>query len=53
MFYNGHRPHQGVANARPLYPLPTSITDPQGIIRLEIRRRDRLGGILHEYQPAA
>ena len=21
-FYNGHRPHQGIANPRPLYPLP-------------------------------
>ena len=21
-FYNGHRPHQGIANARPLHPLP-------------------------------
>jgi putative transposase len=21
-FYNGHRPHQGIANARPLYPHP-------------------------------
>src|SRR5258706_9824265 len=27
-FYNGHRPHQGLANARPLYTLPTSLTDP-------------------------
>ncbi|WP_406425450.1 integrase core domain-containing protein [Streptomyces sp. NBC_00842] len=52
-FYNGHRPHQGIANARPLYPLPTPITDPHGITRLDIRRRDRLGGTLHEYQHAA
>jgi len=22
-FYNSHRPHQGIANARPLQPLPT------------------------------
>ncbi|MFI0468294.1 integrase core domain-containing protein [Saccharopolyspora sp. 5N102] len=22
-FYNTHRPHQGIANARPLHPLPT------------------------------
>ena len=27
-FYNAHRPHQGIANARPLHPLPPPITDP-------------------------
>jgi transposase InsO family protein len=52
-FYNSHRPHQGIANARPLYPLPPAITDPQKIARLDIRRRDRLGGLLHEYEHAA
>jgi len=29
-FYNEHRPHQGIANARPREPLPESITDPTG-----------------------
>jgi len=52
-FYNGHRPHQGIANARPLHPLPTQITDPDRMTRLSVRRRDRLGGILHEYEHAA
>jgi putative transposase len=52
-FYNGHRPHQGIANARPLCPLPTGIADPDEIADLNIRRRDRLGGILHEYEHAA
>ncbi|MCW2887585.1 MAG: hypothetical protein JWL58_4447 [Streptosporangiaceae bacterium] len=52
-FYNGHRPHQGVANARPLRPLPPPITDQDQIARLHIRRRQRLGGILHEYEHAA
>lgn len=52
-FYNGHRPHQGLANARPLYPLPAQVADPDKLDRLDIRRRDRLGGILHEYQRAA
>jgi putative transposase len=52
-FYNGHRPHQGIANARPLHPLPAPITDPGEIARLDIRKRDRLGGILNEYQHAA
>ena len=52
-FYNGHRPHQGIANARPLCPLPTPIADPDTMAHLNIRRRDRLGGILHEYEHAA
>jgi hypothetical protein len=50
---NGHRPHQGLANARPLHPLPTPIAEPDDIARLRVRRRDRLGGILHEYEHAA
>jgi putative transposase len=52
-FYNAHRPHQGIANARPLHPLPEPITDPDEIARLDIHRTDRLGGLLHEYQHAA
>ncbi|MFE5157831.1 integrase core domain-containing protein [Streptomyces sp. NPDC056697] len=51
--YNSHRPHQGIADARPLHPLPPPITDPDAIAHLDIRRRDRLGGTLHEYQHAA
>jgi hypothetical protein len=52
-FYKEHRPHQGIANARPLHVLPAPLADPDQIARLDIRRRDRLGGILHEYQHAA
>lgn len=52
-FYNEHRPHQGIVNARPLHPLPAPIADPEQIARLNIRRRDHLGGILHEYEHAA
>jgi putative transposase len=52
-FYNEHRPHQGIANARPLRPLPPPVTDPEQIARLDIRRRQRLGGILYEYEHAA
>lgn len=52
-FYNSHRPHQGIANARPLRPLPMPISDPEQITHLDIRRRQRLGGILHEYRHAA
>jgi transposase InsO family protein len=52
-FYNTHRPHQGIANARPLRPLPEPITDPDRLAHLNIHRRDRLAGILHEYDHAA
>jgi putative transposase len=52
-FYNSHRPHQGIVNARPLRPLPPLIPKPGATTQLHIHRRDRLGGILHEYQPAA
>ncbi|MDJ0344770.1 integrase core domain-containing protein [Streptomyces sp. H10-C2] len=51
--YNSHRPHQGNANARPLHLLPVPVTDPEQITHFDIRRRERLGGILHEYQHAA
>jgi hypothetical protein len=51
--YNGHRPHQSLADARPLRPLPAPLTEPDQITHLDIRRRDRLGGILHEYHHAA
>jgi transposase len=52
-FYNGHRPHQGIANARPLRALPPPIPAADIGNSLQVRRRDRLGGILHEYQHAA
>jgi transposase InsO family protein len=53
IFSNEHRPHQGIANTRPLAPLPEPITDPDRIADLNIYRRDRLGGVLHEYEHAA
>jgi hypothetical protein len=34
-------------------PLPEPITDPDHLTRLNIRRRDRLGGIVREYEHAA
>jgi transposase InsO family protein len=52
-FYNHHRPHQGIANARPCTPLPPPITEPGQITRLDVRRHQRLGGILNEYRHAA
>jgi putative transposase len=52
-FDNRHRPHRGIANARPLRPLAPPITDPAHIAHLNIRRRQRLGEILNEYDHAA
>jgi hypothetical protein len=52
-FSDSHRPHQGIVNARPLHPLPMPVTNLEQITHLDIRRRQRLGGILHEYQNAA
>jgi putative transposase len=50
---SGHRPHQGIANARPLQPLPVPLVVPDQSASLDIRRRGRLGGVLHQYQHAA
>jgi hypothetical protein len=52
-FYNEHRPHRTLQAAAPLRALPDPIADPERIARLDVRRRDRLGGTLHEYQHAA
>jgi transposase len=52
-FYNEHRPHRTLRVAAPLRPLPEPITDPERIAHLDVRRRDRLGGTLHEYRHAA
>ncbi len=51
-FCKSHRPHQGIANARPLARCPP-IPGPDAATRLHVRRRDRLGGIRHEYRHAA
>ncbi|WP_433270865.1 integrase core domain-containing protein [Actinosynnema sp. CS-041913] len=52
-FYNTHRPPQGIDNARPLQQLPQPVTDQATLTHLDIRRRQRLGGILNEYHHAA
>jgi len=52
-FYNRHRPHRALGQAAPLRPLPEPITEPGQITRMQIRRKDRLGGTLHEYRHAA
>lgn len=51
--HNQHRPHRGIANARPLRALPGPTTEPAALARLRIHRHDRLGGLLHEYEHAA
>ncbi|WP_030439811.1 integrase core domain-containing protein [Actinoplanes subtropicus] len=51
--HNDHRPHPGIANARPRQPLPDPITEPAALAQPRIRRHDRLGGVLHEYENAA
>ncbi|PWJ05363.1 integrase [Streptomyces sp. NWU49] len=52
-YYNGHRPHRTLHSAAPLRPAPEPITAPDRLHYLDVRRRDRLGGILHEYAHAA
>ena len=52
-FYNQHRPHRTLRAAAPLRPLPEAMTGPEQIAHLDVCRRDRLGGTLHEYWHAA
>jgi putative transposase len=47
--YNAHRPHRTLGQAAPLRPLPQRTTSAANTVR----RRDRLGGLLHEYQQVA
>ena len=47
--YNDHRPHRTLGQAAPLRPLPgraPTVVD-------NVRRHDRLGGLIHEYQHVA
>jgi hypothetical protein len=48
-FFNGHRPHRTLEGAAPLRPRAEPITDPEQFTHLNVRRHDRLGGILHAY----
>ncbi len=52
-FYNEYRPHRGLTNARPLHPLPQPVTERWQTTHPDIRRRERLGGLLHEYRDAS
>ena len=50
--YNGHRPHRSLDKASPLPGSPASAsTSPPDATQL--RRSDRLGGLIHEYKLAA
>ncbi|MGI5135527.1 MULTISPECIES: integrase core domain-containing protein [unclassified Streptomyces] len=51
--HNAHRPHQAMNQAAPLRAVPEPIADLGQISRLDIRRRDRIGGVVHEYWHAA
>jgi len=48
-FYNEHRTHRALHAAAPLRALP----EPVDLDHIRIRRRDRLGGILHQYSAVA
>jgi putative transposase len=50
-YYNQHRHHRTL-NSAPLRPAPGPFTEPDRLDQLDIRRRDRFGGILHEYHNA-
>jgi hypothetical protein len=52
-FYNAHRAHQTMMQAAPLRAVPGPITEMERMAHLDTRRRDRLGGVLHENQHAA
>ena len=49
-FYNTHRPHWALKQAAPLRPLPDGVTD---LDQFRVQRRDRVGGVIHEYRLGA
>ncbi|MET7339023.1 integrase core domain-containing protein [Nonomuraea sp. NPDC005650] len=51
-FYNENRPHRALRQAAPRRSLPDPSTGPTGTAPLDIRRHDRLGGVLKEYRHA-
>ena len=56
--YNVHRPHQGLFQEIPAPTLPSPMlaatpAQPSHSHPLHVRRRDRLGGLIHEYELAA
>jgi hypothetical protein len=55
LHYNEHRPHRSLGQRPPLaLPPPTDEPATGELVLLDrLRRRDRLGGLIHEYQLAA
>ena len=55
LHYNEHRPHRSLGQRPPLaQPPPTDHLAAGDVIELQrLRRRQRLGGLIHEYQLAA
>ncbi len=55
LHYNEHRPHRSLAQRPPLSePPPSDVQAIAGVIGLDrVRRRDLLGGLIHEYRLAA
>ena len=49
-FYTRHRSHRILNQAAPLSPLPDGVTD---LDQFRIQRRDRAGGVIHEYRLVA
>jgi transposase InsO family protein len=49
-FYNTLRPHRTLKQAAPLRPLPDGVTD---LDQFRVQRRDRAGGVIHEYRLVA
>ncbi|MCW2914895.1 MAG: Integrase catalytic region [Actinomycetia bacterium] len=47
-YFNGHRPHRALNQASPLRALPKPVD-----AEIKVIRRDRLGGLLHEYSQVA
>jgi hypothetical protein len=47
---NTYRPHRTLRQAAPLRPLPGGVTD---LDHLRVQRRDRAGGVIHEYRLVA
>lgn len=48
--HNEHRPHRALNQAAPLKAPPAPVTD---LNAFRVRRHDRIGGVIHEYTPAA
>jgi putative transposase len=49
-FYNTHRPHRALNQAAPMRPLTDGVTD---LDQFRVWRRDRAGGVIHEYRLVA